>query len=248
MVKVTGYHIGNIDFNTDPRKSTVLGVRLMYGDRLGGPGQFIRSNTSVAIKPATNVFVSFAPSVETGDDPQQYVTSVTDPTATNFFGTRYVFARLKSTTVSLDTRVNVTFTPDLTLEVFAQPYFSTGGYSEFREYARPRTLDKLIYGRDAGTIGYESSTSTYTVDPDAAGPAAPFTFDNPDFSFRSLRGNAVVRWEYRPGSTVFFVWTQERSGEDAYGTFSFSRDRAALMRDRPTNVFLVKLNYWLSRS
>jgi hypothetical protein len=247
MVKVAGYHIGAIGFNTDSRKPTVFGLELLYGDRIGGTGTFIRPRPAVAIKPAANMYLSFVPFVEVSDDPQQYVTSVGDPTAARFFGTRYVFARLKSTTVSLDTRFNVTFTPNLTLELFAQPYFASGGYSEFREFARPRTLDKIIYGRDAGTIAYESSTSTYTVDPDAAGPAQSFTFENPDFSFRSLRGNAVVRWEYRPGSTLFFVWTQERSGSSSYGDFDLRRERTALLRDRPTNVFLVKLNYWMSR-
>jgi hypothetical protein len=83
------------------------------------------------------------------------------------------------------------------------------------------------------------------VDPDGAGPAQPFTFGNPDFSFRSLRGNAVVRWEYRPGSTMFFVWTQQRSGVDPYGDFSFGRERRNLFGDRPENVFLIKVNYWV---
>jgi hypothetical protein len=71
--------------------------------------------------------------------------------------------------------------------------------------------------------------------------------DNPDFNVRSLRGTAVMRWEYRPGSTLYFVWTQVREGFDNFGTFDFSRDRSALFRDRPTNVFQVKATYWLGR-
>jgi hypothetical protein len=54
----------------------------------------------------------------------------------------------------------------------------------------------------------------------------------------------VLRWEYRPGSTMFFVWTQLRSGESGYGNLDFSRDRAALFRERPANIFLVKVSYW----
>jgi hypothetical protein len=71
------------------------------------------------------------------------------------------------------------------------------------------------------------------------------TFSNRDFNFRSLRGNAVMRWEYRPGSTVFLVWTQNRSSEDPVGDFQFRRDRQALFDARPDNVFLVKVNYWI---
>jgi len=73
------------------------------------------------------------------------------------------------------------------------------------------------------------------------------TFENPDFNLRSLRGNAVVRWEYRPGSTIFFVWQQQREASAPVGDFALARDRRALFRAHPDNVFLVKVNYWLGR-
>ena len=87
----------------------------------------------------------------------------------------------------------------------------------------------------------------FEVDPDGSGPAAPFTFTDPDFNFRSLRGNAVVRWEYRPGSTLFFVWTQDRSDSLLTGDLNFSRDRHELFSAKPNNIFLIKANYWLGR-
>ena len=135
--------------------------------------------------------------------------------------------------------------------MYAQPYFSSGEYTSFREFAAPRTLRKSVYGKDVGSItranATATSSATYTVDPDGAGAAQPFTFGDPNFAYRSLIGNAVIRWEYRPGSTVFFVWTQNRSGTDAAGNFDFTRDRVALLRDRPANVFQIKVNYWLGR-
>ena len=57
----------------------------------------------------------------------------------------------------------------------------------------------------------------------------------------------MVCWEYRPGSTVFFVWTQSRTGFDTNGNFDFSGQKSAIFRDRPTNVFQVKVNYWIGR-
>jgi len=245
IAKRSGYHLVAGGISTDSRRAAVLGFDGHFGRRVGVPGHFFRPNVSIAVKPRTNVFVSFPPSLDLNDDPQQYVTTVTDPTATLFDGNRYVFARLNSKTISFATRMNVTFTPNLTFELFAQPFFSSGKYSAFREFARPPTIDMLVYGRDVGTVTYDAPSAIYTIDPDGGGPASAFEVADPNFSFRSLRGNAVVRWEYRPGSTVFFVWTQQRSGSDAYGDFSFSRERGALFRDRPENVFLVKLNYWL---
>jgi hypothetical protein len=92
--------------------------------------------------------------------------------------------------------------------------------------------------RDAGTV---------TIDPDAGGAAPAFVLGEPDFNIRSLRGNAVLRWEYRPGSTLFFVWQQSRAGSSDIGEFDFGRDVGAVFRERPTNVFLVKASYWFGR-
>ena len=131
--------------------------------------------------------------------------------------------------------------------VAAQPFAASGNYEHFREFAAPRTNRKVEYGRDLGTISQSAATARYTVDPDGLGPAAPFSFGDPNFTSRSLRGTAVLRWEYRPGSTMFFVWTQQRAGSDEFGDVSFRRDARALVADRPDNVFLIKATYWLGR-
>jgi hypothetical protein len=84
------------------------------------------------------------------------------------------------------------------------------------------------------------------VDPDASGPAAPFSFSDPTFNFRSLRGNAVLRWEFIPGSTLYLVWTQDRNASEQVGDLRFGRDVDALLRAKPQNIFLLKVNYWLA--
>jgi hypothetical protein len=110
-----------------------------------------------------------------------------------------------------------------------------------------------VFGRDNGsTVTPQSDPQTgavtsYLIDPDGPGPAEEFTLGNQNFNSRSLRGTGVLRWEYRPGSTLFFVWTQQREGFDTFGDFRFNRDRSALFRDRPTNVFQVKATYWIGR-
>ncbi|HJQ21413.1 MAG TPA: hypothetical protein VJ867_13780, partial [Gemmatimonadaceae bacterium] len=98
-----------------------------------------------------------------------------------------------------------------------------------------------------GTISYDDAASTYTVDPDGAGPAGTFSFANPNFTVRALRGTSVLRWEYRPGSTLYFVWTQQRSGFEPVGTFDFQDARTGILRDRPINIFQIKATYWIGR-
>jgi hypothetical protein len=252
VVKRTGYNYLQAEVSTDARQRAVFDFSVELAKGIDAPTHTLVLRPGVALKPSTNVFVSLTPSYIADEDAAQYVTAVSDPTATSFYGNRYVFGFIKTHTVSLDTRVNWTFTPNLTLQLFAQPFIATGEYLSFREFAAPRTVRKLVYGQDIGTIARTPATPTsdafYTVDPDGlAGPAVPFTFGDPDFTFRSLIGNAVVRWEYRPGSTVFFVWTQNRIGSDANGQFDYFRQQRDIFRDRPTNVFQVKVNYWLGR-
>jgi len=251
VVMRSGYKVLMGQVSTDPRARAVFDVSVQGGPSVGGQGHQLSIAPGIALKPASSIFISLTPTFSSNEDDAQYVTTETDPTATAFYGHRYVFAYLRAETWSLDTRINWTFTPNLTLQLYAQPYFSSGDYASFREFAAPRALTKVIYGKDAGTIvrtpATATSGATYTVDPDGAGPAKPFSFGDPNFAYRSLIGNAVLRWEYRPGSTVFFVWTQTRSGTNDVGNFDFTRDRTALLSDRPTNIFQIKVNYWLGR-
>ena len=109
--------------------------------------------------------------------------------------------------------------------------------------SEPNTYDFNFYGTGGST--YDPSTGV--VDPDGGGPAPAFDVGPPDFNFVSLRGNAVLRWEYIPGSTLFFVWTQERNDEQPTGDFDFKEDSRRLFDLDPTNTFLVKLSYWFDR-
>jgi hypothetical protein len=160
-----------------------------------------------------------------------------------------VFAGLEQRTVSMDTRVNVTFTPNLSLEMYAQPFVSTGEYAHFKEFTRPRALEKTPFGPDRLTAvqGSGGRDSVYVLDADGDPATEAVTFSNPDFNIRSLRGSAVLRWEYRPGSTLFFVWQQQRSGQEGYGDFALGRDAGAVFREHPDNVFVIKASYWIGR-
>jgi hypothetical protein len=191
---------------------------------------------------ASNVSLELTPAYSDNATRNQYVTTVADPTAVAFFGRRYVFADLRERSLSMTTRLDWTFTTNLTLQLYVQPLLASGRYTAFKDFNAPRGRERSVYGVDAGTIAFAGGT--YTVDPDGAGPAAPFSFDNPDFTYRSLRGSAVLRWEYLPGSIVYFVWTQTRSGSDSFGDLVLSRDIKGLTGPAPQNIFLIKFTYW----
>ena len=238
-----GYNMLSMNFGTDSRARIVWNVGGNYITPVDNTeGGRVAYYPSVTIKPSSRFLVNLSPTIDLDNTAQQYVTQVIDATvAPQFAGTRYVFGRLRQKTFSLDTRVNTTFTPNLTLELFAQPFLSSGKYTSFKEFAEVKSRRMNYFGRDNG--------STVVANTDAQGKLIGYTIDpdNPDFNFRSLRGTSVLRWEYRPGSTLYFVWTQQREGFDQFGDFNFSRDRSALFRDRPTNVFQIKGTYWIGR-
>ena len=249
-----GYNMWSTNFGTDSRKRIVGNFQFQLIRPIdNSEGGRLFYGPSATIKPSSRVLVNLSPSLDIDNTAQQYVTAVTDPTvAPQFAGTRYVFGRLAQKTLSMDTRLNMTFTPNLSLQMFAQPFLSSGKYTSFKEFAEVKSRRMYFFGRDNGStvtrnVDAQSGAVSYTIDPDGGGPAPAFSFDNPDFNFRSLRGTGVLRWEYRPGSTLYFVWTQERYGFDQFGDFNFSRDRSALFRDRPTNVFQIKGTYWIGR-
>ncbi len=165
-----------------------------------------------------------------------------DPTATHTYGSRYVFAELNQQTLSASIRLNWTFTPHLSLQLYVQPLISAGDYTNYKELSEPSTYDFMIYGTDSSTFDSE----TNTADPDGDGPAQPIEIDNPDFNVKSLRGNAVLRWEYLPGSVIYFVWTQTRSEAEEIGDFKFEESMTRMVAAEPDNIFMIKVTYWLN--
>jgi uncharacterized protein DUF5916/cellulose/xylan binding protein with CBM9 domain len=236
---------GNL--STDQRKSVVVNGSGSYDRTSDGKSDWSTSLT-LQVRPASNITLSLGPGFSHDETSYQYVTSVVDPTATAFNGVRYVFSDLRQNAVSMDTRFNVTFTPNLTLELFLQPLIASGSYSRYKQFAAPRSLAKQVYGEDVGTVSVVPRTGqpdSIAIDPDGGGPAPAFSIDDPSFVFRALRGNAVLRWEYRPGSTLFLVWTRSSESALSRGTIDFGPDAQALFRGPAENIFLLKMNFWL---
>ena len=247
-VVTPGTNIALLEVGSDTRRAVVLNFNTTV--TRDDDGAFSTNwSPSFTFNPASNVQITAGPGYNTAVTTTQFVTSIADTTAHAFFGNRYVFSRLDQRQLSMTLRAGVTFTPSLSLDLFAQPLIASGHYSNFEEFARPRAQQRIVYGRDAGTstpvLDNTGNVTGYRIDPDGAGPAAPFTVDNPDFNFRSLRGTGVLRWEWRPGSTAYLVWTQTRSGTAPVGDLEFGRDRSALFAAPADNIFVLKISYWL---
>jgi hypothetical protein len=232
--------------HSDDRKWISLGIngRRQWNEFGAWSGSV---GVGVTLKPSSSLTLILAPDVNWSNDLAQYIRTEVDPTAVATFGQRYVFGRLKQTQVSLTTRVNYVITPRASLQVFMQPLLANGAYGSFKELAAAGTYEFLEYGSPGTSIDYDAAARRFSVDPDATGASAPFAFDNPDFNFKSLRVNAVFRWEFRAGSTLYAVWTEQREDLSNPGHFSFNRDASALFRAPANDIVLVKIAYWIGR-
>ena len=225
---------------SDSRKPLVFSLYGEASRRRDGTREFA-IGPALRWKPRSNVSLSVHPQVDFLHTYRQWVANVDDPLQSATFGRRYVFAYLSEKVLSAEIRLNWIFSPKISLQAFLQPLIAVGKYAEFKELARPATYSFNYYGRNGSTIFQDEHG--YTVDPDGSGPAPEFNFDNPDFNFKSLRGTVVFRWEYRPGSTFYFVWTQNRQDLANPGDLDFGRDLGDLISAKGDNIFMLKATY-----
>ncbi|MCG2816042.1 MAG: DUF5916 domain-containing protein [Candidatus Aminicenantes bacterium] len=231
----------NLAVSTDNRKPLVLKFSGHYRTHPNGSYNY-SFNVGLRWKPSDNLDLSVSPGYSWRLSEGQFIRKVTDPLKTETLGVRYIMSDIIQENVPIEIRINWTFTPRLSLQAYVQPFYGVGDYFHFKEMRAVRTFDFDIFGEvNDSTITQENDV--YTVDPDGPGPAAAVDFRNPDFNLKSLRGTIVLRWEYRPGSTMFFVWTQNWADFSHPGDFDFDRDFFDIWTAPGDHIFLFKLNY-----
>lgn len=234
----------NISAYTDSREKIIISPEVGFWRNEIGNSEFY-SELELEWKPSSRISLSIGPEFSTNNTSFQWVRNISDEYATRTYKMRYVFANLDQTTLSANIRLNWIFSPTLSLQLYIQPLISVGDYTNFKELINPPTLETKLYGDDGSQISYNVETNKYYIDPDAGGPAAEFSFYNPDFNFKSLRGNLVLRWEVLPGSVFYFAWTNSRLNFENPGEFNFRNDLSNLINSETDNIFLVKFSYWL---
>jgi hypothetical protein len=159
---------------------------------------------------------------------------------------RYLLASIVQRTAALSLRLDYCMTPNLTLQLYARPVISSGGYSAFKRVTLPgadRYADRFLVLEPGAELQLEDGA--YYVDENRDGEA-DYAFGYPDFNYKAFNSNLVLRWEYRPGSTLFVVWGQTRERVNPTGRFALGDDVDALFAKHPHDVFLIKVSRWVS--
>lgn len=226
-------------FRTDYRKNLFLSLRgsvnISDNDSLS-----YSLSSGINIRPSDRIHLSVSPNFNDGFRQLQYVTKKSSELQDH-----YILSRIEQTTVSMTFRLNYTLTPNLSLQLYTQPYISAGDYSEFKEVTDPKAAE---YDNRWHIFSPEEITmqgSYYYISPTTE-PDAEYSFYNPDFNYRQFRLNMVVRWEYLPGSTMYLVWTNGINDWAAEGRLNVNNDLKGLFGSPSNNIFLVKFSYWFS--
>ncbi|MFQ5771178.1 MAG: DUF5916 domain-containing protein, partial [bacterium] len=213
-------------------------ARISYGnDELDGWN--FNTNGRLSFKPIDQWEISFNPLYSRERNPRQYFDEY-DGGRAGTFGQRYIFSFIDRSTLSMQIRMNYAFTPDLSLEVYAEPFAASGRRYNHGELSAPRSKQLRSYGTDGSTIAQNEDGSFQVTD-----GSDSFELENKDFNIRSFRSNFVLRWEWRRGSTLFLVWQQNRSSLEDHGALVTPGSLLDSFSAAGDNFLAVKISYWL---
>lgn len=243
-LKLPGYKNLFLGFSSNQQKKLTFSFRgSQYFSNEKNFKRIQYYNLEMGYRPLKTLKLEVSPGFNTTTDGLQYVTQK------NGGGNkRYIFGKIERNTLSMSVRLNYNITPDLTIQYWGQPFIATGKYNEFKYITNSKADDLFnrFQNYTAKQIQFDADQNAYFVDENLDN-TTDYSFGKPDFNVKEFLSNMVVRWEYRPGSTVFLVWSQTRSGFENDGSFNFSRDFEGLFNEKPHNIFLLKFSYRFGR-
>ncbi|BBE18506.1 hypothetical protein AQPE_2668 [Aquipluma nitroreducens] len=227
---------GSLEFHTDMAKKFIISLN---ATREAAQNENYRNSfvqATVTTIPYNVLKLSASVNYSENMDNLQYVD-------TKILGTdiKYILAHLNQKTLGATFRVDYNITPEISIQYYGSPFASVGKYSKLKEVTNPRATS---YSDRFKLLNTQFVNNSYQVAETNEAPA--YSVNNPDFTFNQFRSNLVFRWEYRPGSQLFFVWGNERTGWKNDSNSKVGRAVSDLKDVSPTNIFLIKLSYWFS--
>jgi hypothetical protein len=246
----------NLELQTDRRYWLNVGPAIEYAWQQENGGEQLAIGLDMELRPSSNLELEISPEFSWSRDAAQYVRSTDVLPYEPTYGSRYIFGEIEQRELSMEIRMDLIFSPTMSLQLFMQPLISSGEYLTYRQLVAAETFDFDVFEEgthsDAGgmdvCVGGRTcvdSDGTRYIDFEGNGQV-DYDFTDQNFNVRSLIGNLVFRWEYRPGSTIFVVWQRLHFNEIPDGQFQFGRDLSALLKSPAENAFMIKVNYWLA--
>lgn len=224
--------------STDQSKKVVFNLNYGYQGRGDNSGTNYSVEPGISVRPFPVLRIGFSASIMQNHDLLQYITTL-DYNSSD----RYIFGTIDQKTVGLTFRADLNITPEFSIQYYGSPFVSRGSYSEFKYITDPEAKefnDRFIIYENAQLSGGQ-----YLLD-ENGDMIYDYAIDNPDFNFHQFRSNLVAKWEYRLGSSVYLVWSSDRTGNTSSSQASYGESLNQLFEVFPNNMFLVKFSYWFT--
>ena len=198
-----------------------------------------RVTGTLSMRPGPRWQFSVQPFYDRVTEPQQYISTLSGGRAETY-NSRYVFAFIDRSTMSMEYRLGLTLRPDVNLDLYAEPFAASGRYYDYGELLLPGTRERLRYGTNGTTLTTNADGSqTVTTD------GTTFNLRNRDFNTLSFRSNVVLRWEWKAGSTLYVVWQQDKADSEVLGTRVGINDAFRSLTAPGANILLIKTSFWI---
>ena len=243
-MRLNPYFQTSVKVNTDKAKRMMFMLKYEGNHNLDGYNRFNTLSPSLTFRLGNHVYLSGQVDYAWNTDNMQYVGTLTasvSPARTDP-SLIYLMGHMDQKTYGLTMRLQVNLTPDISIQFYGSPFTSTAKFSDFKEAAdtESRTYDKRFHLFSGDEIGY--SDGSYHL----KSGGREVSFRNPDFSFNEFRSNLVARWEYLPGSTIYFVWEHRMSNQDNHRVTGWGNNLDRMFGLPATNTFMLKMNYWFN--
>jgi hypothetical protein len=227
----------NVYMRTDPSKRLFFDLSSELSSSGNTSARYYSIQPGIRYTPMNTIKLSASFNYSGNRNDLQYIT-----TAANGSEARYILGKIDQHTMAITFRMDYNITPEVSIQYYGSPFATVGKYSEFKRITDPRANN---YVNRFAALKPTLNGNTYEVT-ENNNASIDYNFWNPNFDFSQFRSNLVFRWEYRPGSQLNFVWSQDRTAFVQPGSQVLSSGMSSLKDIFPNNIFLVKFNYWFS--
>jgi hypothetical protein len=236
--RLSPYWKNNIQFNTNKSNRVIFTLNNNSTVSSDGVSRFYSIQPVLSFRLGNHIYLSSDLKYSNNTDNFIYVSQKKAES-----DMRFIMARIRQQTYSFTLRFNYNITPDISIQYYGSPFISSGTYNDFKRSADTHAgnIADRYHRYSEDEISLDEPTNIYTV----TEGVDSYKFGNPDFSFREFRSNLVARWEYRPGSTIYLVWENNRTNRESDYISSLNHNMGTLFGVQPTNVFMVKISFWM---
>jgi hypothetical protein len=241
-LNLEGYWDWSVYLQTDSRKDLYYSLNGKYRRMDDDRSHILEIAPSVVWRPSSRFNLSSTFSLLQNIDDAQYITTISLDDSP-----RYIVGKINQQTWNITFRLEFSFTPDIILQYYVSPFISTGSYFDIKyvKNAAADSYEDRYHTFNDRSVRKNIKDNTLDLDENEDG-ISDYSISNPSFSFSEMRSNFVLRWEYKPGSTFYFVWTNGRSESISQSSRTLSYYANRLLFLEQENVFMIKFNYWFS--